>query len=261
MTGIEDPRRDLGAVVVSMAGAVAATEDPWEPFQLLDPHGAVVEPVRAFLADLQASGRPASTQRSYALALLRWFRFLWTVEVGWDQATRVEARDFSRWMQIADKPAHEHWRHRGTGVAEEAPEPGPRPVRAANPVTGKPAPGSKYAPATTAHSETVVRSFYEFHREALLGANWGLHDLRHTAAYRMSRDPGMPLTDVQWVLGHAQLSTTQIYLNPVPADVIAGVLAFHSRRAAEPAQRRDAAAPGRSYRSQSLEVLFGRGTG
>lgn len=424
MTGIEEPRRDMGALVVSMAGAVAATEDPWEPFQLVDPHGAVVEPVRAFLADLQASGRPASTQRSYALALLRWFRFLWTVEVGWDQATRIEARDFSRWMQIADKPAHEHWRHRGTGVAEAVPEPGPRPVRAANPVTGKPAPGSKYAPATIAHSETVVRSFYEFHREALsgpmvnpfpparrgprahahhnplepfrkeraglyrprvptrapraipdrlfdelfaglpsnrdraliaffvstgaraaellgarfgdadpgrqlvtvirkgtraiqslpaspdafvwlrlyqaqmdglvpdgpdqplwwtlrrpfralsypaahrmfqranalLGANWGLHDLRHTAAYRMSRDPGMPLTDVQWVLGHAQLSTTQIYLNPVPADVIAGVLAFHSRRAAEPAQRRDAAAPGRSYRSQSLEVLFGRGT-
>jgi AcrR family transcriptional regulator len=37
------------------------------------------------------------------------------------------------------------------------------------------------------------------------------HDLRHTAAYRMARDPEMPLTDVQWVLGHAVLSTTQIY--------------------------------------------------
>jgi len=31
---------------------------------------------------------------------------------------------------------------------------------------------------------------------AALGANWSLHDLRHTAAYRMARDPGMPLTDV-----------------------------------------------------------------
>ena len=30
-----------------------------------------------------------------------------------------------------------------------------------------------------------------------LGANWTLHDLRHTAAYRMARDPQMPLTDVQ----------------------------------------------------------------
>jgi len=28
---------------------------------------------------------------------------------------------------------------------------------------------------------------------ASLGANWSLHDLRHMAAYRMTRDPGMPL--------------------------------------------------------------------
>jgi integrase len=48
---------------------------------------------------------------------------------------------------------------------------------------------------------------------AALGSNWSLHDLRHTAAYRMARDPQMPLTDVQWVLGHAHLSTTQRYLN------------------------------------------------
>ena len=47
---------------------------------------------------------------------------------------------------------------------------------------------------------------------AALGANWSLHDLRHSAAYRMARDPGMPLTDIQWVLGHAHLSTTQRYL-------------------------------------------------
>jgi hypothetical protein len=33
-----------------------------------------------------------------------------------------------------------------------------------------------------------------------------------TAAYRMARDPQLPLTDVQWVLGHAHLSTTQLYL-------------------------------------------------
>ena len=29
-----------------------------------------------------------------------------------------------------------------------------------------------------------------------LGANWSLHDLRHSAAYRMARDPQMPITDV-----------------------------------------------------------------
>ena len=49
---------------------------------------------------------------------------------------------------------------------------------------------------------------------AALGANWSLHDLRHTAAYRMARDPDLPLTDVQWVLGHVHLSTTQLYLTP-----------------------------------------------
>jgi integrase len=29
-----------------------------------------------------------------------------------------------------------------------------------------------------------------------LGTDWTLHDLRHTAAYRSSRDPEMPLADV-----------------------------------------------------------------
>ena len=51
-----------------------------------------------------------------------------------------------------------------------------------------------------------------------------------------SRDPQMPLTDIQWILGHARLSTTQVYLTPVPGDVIAAVTAFHARRA-QPAPR------------------------
>jgi site-specific recombinase XerD len=66
---------------------------------------------------------------------------------------------------------------------------------------------------------------------AALGANWSLHDLRHSAAYRMARDPKMPLTDVQWVLGHAHLSTTQIYVTPAPEDVVESVLAHHRRQA------------------------------
>lgn len=57
-----------------------------------------------YLSDLQAIGRPATTQRSYGMDLLRWFRFLWAIDVPWDQATRTEARDFSRWIQITDKP-------------------------------------------------------------------------------------------------------------------------------------------------------------
>jgi site-specific recombinase XerD len=78
-------------------------------------------------------------------------------------------------------------------------------------------------------------------------------DRSHTAAYRMARDPQMPLTDVQWVLGHAHLSTTQRYLNPVTEDVIAELLAYHLlRRDRDPATSQ---APG--YRAESLQILFG----
>jgi len=92
---------------------------------------------------------------------------------------------------------------------------------------------------------------------AVLGANWSLHDLRHTAAYRMARDPQMPLTDVQWVLGHVHLSTTELYLSPLPEDVIADVLAFHQRRAGQQASPSQPGAAG--YRAESLNVLFGPG--
>jgi hypothetical protein len=67
----------------------------------------------------------------------------------------------------------------------------------------------------------------------------------------------MPLTDVQWVLGHAHLSTTELYLSPLPEDVIAGVLAFHQRRAGQQAGPSRPAPAG--YRAESLNVLFGPG--
>ncbi|MGW4092330.1 hypothetical protein [Nocardia sp. NPDC004750] len=35
--------------------------------------------------------------------------------------------------------------------------------------------------------------------QRLLGSNWSIHDLRHTASYRMSNDPQMNITDVQWI--------------------------------------------------------------
>jgi site-specific recombinase XerD len=89
---------------------------------------------------------------------------------------------------------------------------------------------------------------------AALGSNWSLHDLRHSAAYRMARDPGMPLTDIQWVLGHAHLSTTQQYLTPLTQDVIASVLAFHDRQR-EPDSGVSPLVSG--YRAESLKNLFG----
>jgi hypothetical protein len=100
----QDEPRDLSALVVPQAGWLEHAEDPWEPYRLRDPAGALVAPVAAFLRDLQASGRPETTLRAYAIALLRWHRFLWAAGVAWDQATRAEARDFSRWIQITIKP-------------------------------------------------------------------------------------------------------------------------------------------------------------
>ena len=385
--------------MVPAAGALVQTGDLWEPYYLSDPGGERVGPASEYLRDLQAAGRPGTTQRSYALALLRCFRFTWAVEVPWNRATRAEARDFCRYLQLADKPA----RPRTETVA----------------VPGKRPPSARFAPSTAAHCETVCRSFYAYHLEAgtgpivnpfplarpgrahahhnpmdpfprqraglfrprvpqriprqipdsafndlfarlgsnrdralvafwvstgarasellsatcsgadpaqqliavirkgsraiqhlpaspdafvwlrlyqqevhgqvpagpddplwwtlrrpfrplaydtarkmfdranaAIGAGWTLHSLRHTAAYRLARDPGMPITDVQWVLGHASLTTTQIYVVPAAEDVIEATLAHH-RRQAEPRPVLPEPAPG--YRPESLDVLFGKG--
>jgi site-specific recombinase XerD len=95
---------------------------------------------------------------------------------------------------------------------------------------------------------------------AALGSNWSLHDLRHSAAYRMARDPQMTLTDVQWVLGHAHLSTTQLYVTAPVEDMIAAVVAHHDRRAKGSAAPPGEASDRLTYRPESLEVLFGRTT-
>ena len=385
--------RDLGSLVVPTAGALVETGDLWEPYWLIDRDGVRVGPVSEYLRDLQARGRPATTQRSYSFALLRWFRFCWAAGVPWDEATRTEARDFCRHLQLAAQPGL------GQVTAGRAPR--------------------KYAPSTAAHCETVCRSFYAYHLEAgtgpivnpfplaragrahahhnpldpfpkqksglfrprvpqrvprqipdavfnelfarlgsnrdralvafwvstgarasellsatwsgadpgqqlitvirkgsraiqqlpaspdafvwlrlyqeemhglapagpddplwrtlrrpfqplnyhaarmmfdranaAIGSGWTLHSLRHTAAYRLARDPGMPITDVQWILGHVSLTTTQVYVVPTAEDVIEAALAHH-RRQAQPRPVLPEPAPG--YRAESMDVLFGKG--
>jgi len=106
----DDRRGDLAELVVRLVGGLVETGDPWSPFRLVDPAGVTVEPVAVFLRDLQACDRATATIRSYGLDLLRWFRFLWAVDVPWDHATRAEARDFCRWMLVAGKPPRPHWR-------------------------------------------------------------------------------------------------------------------------------------------------------
>jgi site-specific recombinase XerD len=407
--------RDLSGLVVSRSGWLVATGDDREPYRVAGPDGVVAEPVSVFLRDLLASGKSAGTLRSYAVDLLRWWRFLDAVGVAWDRASRAEARDFSCWIQLTvrqelqmSRPRAARWSSRPAGVP--------------NPVTGKPAAGDGYAPSTVAHSETVLRRFYDFHRDAgtgpvlnpfpldasrrgrrahahrnpmdewkpertgryrpavprripraipddwfnklfaalpsdrdralvgfwistgarasellgmrqcdtypgeqlisvvrkgsrarqqlpasadafvwhrlyqqellrlgvprgrkqpawwtlrrpyrpltyhgahrmfervnaSLGADWTLHDLRHSAAARMARDPQLSLADVQWVLGHAHLTTTELYLTPTKDEVIEGVLAHYARQS-RPRETPPQPAPG--YDPQSWSVLFGR---
>lgn len=400
----EEQSRDLAALAVALTGSLEETADPWLPFRLIDPAGVPVGAVSAFFCDLQASGRSAATVRSYGMDLLRWFRFLWAAGVPWDRATRVEARDFCRWMLVAGKPLRPHWR---------------RPNEAVDP----PFSGEAYAASVRAHSETVLRGFYDFHLDAgsgplvnpfpldrsrrggrahahhnpmephrnersglyraavpgriprsvpdaqfneifarlpshrdralvafyvstgaraseLLSATQGgvdpgrqlitvtrkgnraaqelpastdafvwlrlyqletqglvptgrrqplwwtsrrpprpltyhaahrmferaaeaagltvtLHALRHTAAYRMAEDPDLPLTDVQFVLGHALLTTTQLYLTPRKEDVIRRMLAHHAEQTRQAAQRAAPPPPAPGYQPETLDVLFG----
>jgi integrase len=108
-------------------------------------------------------------------------------------------------------------------------------------------------PARPLTYHAVHRMFERAGQQA--GSSATLHALRHTAAYRMAEDPALPLTDVQFVLGHAQLTTTQIYLTPRKEEVIRRVLAHHREQTRQAAARaRPAPAPG--YRPETLDVLF-----
>lgn len=143
----DGPCRDLAALVVPRVGRLVATGDRYEPYRLVDGDGALVDAAAVFFRDLLAAGRAELTVRSYGMDLLRWFRFLWAdPRVTWDRATRIEARDFSRWLQVAGKQS----RPRAEGRMPSAS-------------------GGALAPSVRAHCETVLRTFYEFHLEAGTG--------------------------------------------------------------------------------------------
>ncbi|HTW09486.1 MAG TPA: tyrosine-type recombinase/integrase [Acidimicrobiales bacterium] len=143
---------DVAKTAVPQVGRLVASGDPVEPYRLVGPDGAAVEAVSMFFADLLAAGRSEATLRSYGMDLLRWFRFLWALGALWERATRDEARDFSLSLQLKGKPVRPHWRRRA-GDANHPPPLG----------------SERYAASVRAHSETVLRRFYEFHREAGTG--------------------------------------------------------------------------------------------
>ncbi|HVB46454.1 MAG TPA: tyrosine-type recombinase/integrase [Streptosporangiaceae bacterium] len=84
-----------------------------------------------------------------------------------------------------------------------------------------------------------------------LGTNWTPHDLRHTACVRML-DAGMALHQVQYVMGHRHLATTQQYLCPRMDELIEA----HREALARP--RPWPSGPG-PYAQQDLEDLLGPG--
>ena len=98
------------------------------------------------------------------------------------------------------------------------------------------------APAVRPLTYHAVHRMFERAGQAA-GSSATLHSLRHTAAYRMAEDPALPLTDVQLVLGHALLTTTQIYLTPRKEEVIRRVLAHHAGQTRQAAAA-DASAAG-----------------
>lgn len=381
-------------------GTVVATGDASLPYRVLDDAGAEIGPVSEFLHEMTAGNCSSSTCRSYAFDLLRWFRLLGALGVGWERAGRDEVREMVVWLRSAANPQRRR-------TDPQAPAPG-----SVNARTGKPHLAEGYAPATINHALSVVAGFYDFHlgqgrgpvinpvpapsrrgarvhahhsplepfrghrrapyrqrqlaapprsipdelfdelfaalvcdrdraivsfyvssgarpsellglcgqdvhwgqnlisvvskgsrlRERIpaspdafvylalylaegqlagpgeplwwtqrsprrplnymamravldranagLGTNLTLHDLRHTCAARLVADPAMTLTDVQAVLRHRHLSSTEIYTRARLADIVEKVQAHYARPAPTPA-------PAAGYDPECLRIVFG----
>jgi site-specific recombinase XerD len=86
-----------------------------------------------------------------------------------------------------------------------------------------------------------------------LGTNVSLHDFRHTYAFRLASDPNLSIVDVQAVLRHRRLSTTQRYVQADLDEVIKRVRDHH-QRASVPVEP----VPARwGFDPADLAVLFG----
>ncbi|TAL42283.1 MAG: hypothetical protein EPN91_08890 [Salinibacterium sp.] len=94
---------------------------------------------------------------------------------------------------------------------------------------------------------------------AFLGTEWTLHDFRHTAAVRMSEDPKLSISDIQHVLGHVHLATTEQYLRLRQSDVLARVNQHYlARDLASGNDTAEQPSPSR-YAEADVNELFGGG--
>lgn len=85
---------------------------------------------------------------------------------------------------------------------------------------------------------------------AKLGTNWTIHDCRHTAAARMAGDPELSIVEVQAVLRHRHLSTTERYTRPRVEELIDKMQQHYAR---PPAERHFS--PG--YDPADIKAVFG----
>jgi len=138
-------------------GAVRAGVTASLPFVVVDEHGREFEPFSTFLRDLMLTDMSPLTARSYANDLLRWWRLLLVLGVGWDRASRAEVEVLVGWMRSAENPQ----RHRGTSASTPTSGSG----GSVNRRTGKRALAPGYAPATINHALSVLSSFYTFHAQ------------------------------------------------------------------------------------------------
>lgn len=106
MSSSGEIHRDVRSIRLARWGRVVLTDDVI-PYEVVDPEGRPVEPIRRFLRDFLGRGHSAHSIRSYAFDLHRWWRFLHVIEVPWDKATSAKVRDFVLWMGQAKKAAAE----------------------------------------------------------------------------------------------------------------------------------------------------------
>lgn len=76
----------------------------------------------------------------------------------------------------------------------------------------------KYLPLKTT-KRTLQRKFKSYSKKAVLNPRYTFHSLRHGFATRCL-ESGMPLNMVQVLLGHSNISTTNVYVKANPIDAI-----------------------------------------
>src|SRR5438046_10387500 len=95
------PVQDLARLTLPLVGEVVTIDELDVPYTVTDATGQPVEPVTEFMRDFSAGDVSVTSCRSYAYDLLRWWRWLAAIAVGWDQAQRTDVRDLVRWLRTA----------------------------------------------------------------------------------------------------------------------------------------------------------------